>query len=640
MKRILTFTIVGLLFGGLSLQAEPVPAQRALEIGKRILAAQPATKAGTGQVRIVWDGETEFATKSALPPAFYVVARDGGGFVIIAGDDNATPVLGISDRNTFKVDGMPDNVKWWMERMKDYVRGSKTQTSEVESQWASLIETKAALPTDLISDEYLGSRTCEWDQRAPGNALAPTVTGQENQSVAGCVPVAMAEILTWHGWPNQGVGSSTAYTYTSGNNQSVTVPSYDLETNLVINAAGWEALQALKTKELYSSCSGTTRTNVENLVYACGVILGAKFNDSSNGGTSSSSAAIVAAFGEHMGYNKAAHREFLANQTSLNEWNNKLKLEVSKRPILYRGDSSTGTGNDSGHAYVFDGFAQLTYQGNVYDVFHVNFGWGGDCNGYYFSYYQDPDIPEHYIYQINLEALFDFYPDPTGSSNYINLVNYGGVPGLYFGQPYCDDNYFLVSYALSNNGSTYNGKLVAKLIDRAGNEKVVFDVYKDLNPSSGAPLTDIISDFQSGTYQFGLFLKVPDNTDVDVEFGDRIVLYCSTNAEMTSFKQITGPNDGTVVCELPLVSMPFIKTMSSYHLNDWFKLELMNYDSVYAGSLWTIIDPDGVEHASMLQMEKEFQLTKTGKYKIKVDVRPDDSSDVVETIVTHITVGD
>ena len=137
MKKILTLAIVGLLFGGLSLQAAPVPRERALEIGKKILAAQPATKAGTGQVRIVWDGE-EVATKSALPPAFYVVARDGGGFVIIAGDDNATPVLAISDRNTFKVEGMPANVKWWMERMKAYVRGSKEQRLDVQAEWVVL----------------------------------------------------------------------------------------------------------------------------------------------------------------------------------------------------------------------------------------------------------------------------------------------------------------------------------------------------------------------------------------------------------------------------------------------------------------------------------------------------------------------
>ena len=122
MKKIFALAVIGLVSGGL-LKEEPVPASRALEMGRRILSAQPATKSGAGAVRIIWDGETpDVTTKSAaLPPAFYVVARDGGGFVIIAGDDNVTPVLAISDRNAFKVEGMPDNVKWWMDQLKSYL---------------------------------------------------------------------------------------------------------------------------------------------------------------------------------------------------------------------------------------------------------------------------------------------------------------------------------------------------------------------------------------------------------------------------------------------------------------------------------------------------------------------------------------
>ena len=601
MKKILTFAWGILLFSGISLLAAPVPAERALEIGKKILAAQPATKAGTGQISIVWDGESsDVATKSSVQPAFYVIARDGGGFVIIAGDDNAQPVLAISPDGRFSTEGMPENVKWWMEQMKRYVRESKTQKPAVKEQWMRLAVTKSALPQTYISNEYMGSRTCEWDQAAPGNELAPTVTGQ-GQSIAGCLPLAMAEILTWHGWPNQGVGSSTAYNYISGNNQSVTVPSYDLAANLVIDNEGWEYLQALTTYSSYQSCTGSTLSNVQKLVYACGVILEAEFNDYEHGGTASSSADVPSAFGEHMGYNKAPNREFLSYQSSLAAWNNKLRTEITKRPVLYCGQSNS-TGNDAGHAYVFDGYASFNYEKISMEVFHVNFGWGGACNGYYQSNYQDTDTDEGYVYDHDFEALFDFYPDKTGETYSISFVNSYGVPGLAYSDGYDASNWFFVLYALRNSGSTYNGKLVAKLIDRFGNEKAVFDVYENLHPVEGDPLTDIITDFQPGEMQFGLYLKAPDGTTAG--FGDRIALYCSTNPEMTIFRQITGLNDGTVVCELPIVSNAFIKTQSSYRQNDWFRFELLNYDSVYAGSLWTIIDPDGVAFESMLQSER------------------------------------
>jgi len=628
MKKILVLAIISLLFSGLSLNATPVPRERALEIGKKILAAQPATKAGSGQISIVWDGE-EVATKSALPPAFYVVARDGGGFVIIAGDDNATPVLAISDRNEFKVEGMPDNVKWWMDRMKDYIRGSKTQAPEVETQWASLIGTKAALPEQYITNEYLGSRTCEWNQSAPGNALAPTVTGQE-QSVAGCLPLAMAEILTWHGWPNQAVGSSSAYTYESGNHVSVTIPSYNLASNIVIDQAGWEALQALKTNALYTSCSGDTRANLEKLIYACGVILGAHFNNGSYGGTSSSSAYVASAFGEHMGYNKAAYRDFLSYQSSLDQWNLKLKSEISRHPVLYCGQSSSGSGNDSGHAYVFDGFAMMNYEENEYDVFHVNFGWGGNCNGYYFSYYQDPAIPQGYIYKNDLEALFDFYPDRTGESFPVNFVDYADVPGLAFVDPFIVNAWFRVSFALINTGSVYNGKLIAKLIDRFGNKKTDIEIY-----TGGGGWTDLISDL-SYKKMSQLYLLVPGGTSID--FGDRIVLYCSTNPEMTIFRPLTGPNDGTIVCELPVMPVPFIKTDASYSVGDYFHFQLMNLDTQYMGTEWTITDPDKNKTSNIPQSQREFRLTKSGTYKIEAAVAPKVGAAVVETVVTYILV--
>ena len=78
MKRILSILLF--ILCSMSLQAAPVSPGRALDVAKKIFAAQPATKAGGGALRIVWDGE-DVATKAAVQPAFYVVARDGGGFV-------------------------------------------------------------------------------------------------------------------------------------------------------------------------------------------------------------------------------------------------------------------------------------------------------------------------------------------------------------------------------------------------------------------------------------------------------------------------------------------------------------------------------------------------------------------------------
>ena len=57
-----------------------------------------STRSGAGQLHVVWDGKTAADTQD---PAFYVIGRDGGGFVIIAGDDRVSPVLAFSDKGSF-----------------------------------------------------------------------------------------------------------------------------------------------------------------------------------------------------------------------------------------------------------------------------------------------------------------------------------------------------------------------------------------------------------------------------------------------------------------------------------------------------------------------------------------------------------
>ena len=162
MKRIITIIGAFFLFGGLTLQAAPVTPERALDVAKKVFAAQSATKS-VGNVKLIWDGEFDVTTKS-VQPAIYVVARDGGGFVIIAGDDNVEPVLAVSDHNEFKVEDMPANVRWWMDRMKAYVRSVRTQSPVVREKWDRLVSTKGMVDdgtnVTVVSDQL----TQEWGQ--------------------------------------------------------------------------------------------------------------------------------------------------------------------------------------------------------------------------------------------------------------------------------------------------------------------------------------------------------------------------------------------------------------------------------------------------------------------------------------------
>ena len=107
MKKILVVISLLAFFGSISVQAAPVSRERALDIAKKVLAAQPATKA-IGDVKLIWDGE-DVATKGAQP-AIYVFGRERGGFVIVAGDDNVSPPLALFSHNKFNFWGMAGRV--------------------------------------------------------------------------------------------------------------------------------------------------------------------------------------------------------------------------------------------------------------------------------------------------------------------------------------------------------------------------------------------------------------------------------------------------------------------------------------------------------------------------------------------------
>ena len=63
----------------------------------------------------------------------------------------------------------------------------------------------------------------------------------------------------------------------------------------------------------------------------------------------------------------------------------------------------------------------------------------------------------------------------------------------------------------------------------------------------------------------------------------------------------------------------------------------MNYDQLYAGTVWTITAPDGTVSSSP-HSDRDFELTQSGKYKIDAAISPASGEAVVEHVVTFITV--
>ena len=334
MKRSFILICILALFAAGKVYAEPVNPEKALQVAAKVFESRPATKAGTGTLSILWEGrQLEAAGTAAHTPAYYVITSSEGGFAIIAGDDNVRPVLALSYENSFQIAGMPEHVQKWMESLEVYVRTTDRQPADVARMWDAYTETKAPIITGL-TDEYMGSRTVQWNQSGPANEACPILPGETEHSVCGCLPLAVAEILVWFGYPTKGNGTPPSYImYYDGN--EVTIPGHELNTTYM-----WSDLQQLDEPREFYDCTGDVRANLAQLVYDCGLLVQASY---SPGGTGASEGDVVGPFGTYMGYSKAAHVEYKSFYAQ-SDWDAIMKAQVMDHPVMYCGFSTTAAG--------------------------------------------------------------------------------------------------------------------------------------------------------------------------------------------------------------------------------------------------------------------------------------------------------
>ena len=591
-KTILIFAFMGMAAG---LYAGPVSPEKALQVAERVLSVQ-STKA-SGDIRIIWDGESAATKADAQDPAFYVVGRDGGGFVIVSGNDNVRPVLALSYTNRFQVEGMPCNVSAWMERIKRYSRSANEATPEVKAQWELFEETKAGRVPDnpeTLTGVYYpkNTPTVEWDQTEPGNLLMPTVPHESERSVSGCVPLAIAEILTWFGYPEKGTGTVESYVTNAGSSYAKTIPAHELTTYY-----DWEGLQSLNTHENFQAqCSDGDTTelgwNAAHLIYDVGTLIQVNYSSS---GTAGNENRIVSQFSEHMGYSRNAVLRGREYGYPAWKWDQMLVEQVREHPVYYGGYSDGG----GGHAYVLDGYGY--YSGSV--VFHFNFGWSGMCNGFYTSDYQSPEDPrwpdEDFGRYSYVDALFDFAPDPDKQTSFVYELSYseGG---------------------LSIKGSGNNRSVSADRLFNSGNVSFsgavsLFRLDKDDSPDTNPLGTRNINNLSvyGTTSSCSISLSGASGTP---GLGDKYAFYYRPQGG--EYKQVWGHTASSAVAEVPVYPCAFIKTEAAYHVNDYFYFRLTNHDFTYEDAVWTITDPSR-ETTVCNQADDRFKLTKAGKYKIK-----------------------
>ena len=451
MKRF--FFLWFLFFSGIVL-AGNVSEDQARQIAVSFWQSAPVTRGGIPSLQMVFHSEDLVTRSSVQSPAYYVFDNTGGpGFVIVAGDDVAMPVLGYSFEHEFSKDNLPANLKAWLEYMRDEVNEARRSGAKAES-----VVTRAWSQVE-VGTPVVELETAKWNQMEPYNLLCPIVGGESTYT--GCTATAVAIVMRYHQWPEKGVGTLPGYKILRGE----VLPELPLG-----HTYDWKNMPL---EYPYLGYSQAEANAVAVLMRDCGWMIFSDYGPIGSVGTMASSYDIPSGLKTYMGYDKKA-RIISRNGYSTFEWNALMKGELdNSRPIIYAGFSVR-----SGHAFVLDGYTDQDY-------YRVNWGWGGYCDGYFLLTALDPEGQgaggSEGGYNTSQTAVIGIQKDDGGTNleelRYSERFNEQDLCGLIVDESVVSGRPFdLYSGCMKNSGSgTFTGELMFAVADKEGN--IIEELY-------------------------------------------------------------------------------------------------------------------------------------------------------------------
>ena len=333
--------------------AAPVDVNQAMTCGQKFVSNTLGKK--SAELSLAYTELSEAGNE-----ALYVFNYDGG-YIVVAADDRAHPVLGYGEGVSFDVDAIPDGLKYYLgyyaRQIQYAIDNDLAVEPEIADQWYWVA--KEGVVGKTRGEKAVSPLlTTTWNQDWPYNYYAPACNNYwtNNHCYAGCVATAMSQVMKYWNWPETGVGehSYTTSTYPgNGAALSVNFGNTTYEWNIMPNSC---------------STANAGAMAVALLMYHCGVSVDMDFDPNGSGAHTED---IPGAVIDHFRYASCTEVKYrdLYDRT---EWEDMLMAQLDLGfPMVY-----AGTDNSSGHAFNCDGY-------NAQRYFHFNFGWSGSYNNYY-----------------------------------------------------------------------------------------------------------------------------------------------------------------------------------------------------------------------------------------------------------------
>ena len=374
------FLTLSFLLAGMVANAAPINSAQALRNAQAFLQSKGINIQTKSMRRAPSANGTE-----ELAPYYVFNLGDDKGFVIASGDDRAYPVIAYSDTGSLELDNLPENVQYWLDFYKRRIEALKGLKTTGEGTTAK----SKRLPVTVVEPML----TSKWDQRHPFNLSCP-VNQNGKRCVTGCVATAMAQLMYHHRKysTRQVMADIPGFHQEWGDTVAVeTVPK-----GTVID---WNNMLDEYVVNNYTEAQAMA---VANLMLYCGISVDMFYGAYASGAFSSN---IVSALVRYFDYDEEVMEYDRCNYTD-EVWERMIYGELAKgNPVVYSGSDYY----NGGHAFVLDGCDADGYV-------HVNWGWGGFCDGYFL------------LTTDGYDKALDGYSE--GQSGIFGAIPYGAIPRL------------------------------------------------------------------------------------------------------------------------------------------------------------------------------------------------------------------
>ena len=401
MKKTLSIMLMLALFVG-QLIASPVDVNTARQLSLKYAQGNATKK--VANLDLAYTQTTESGAN-----ALYVFNFEGG-YLIMAADDVAQPILAFGEEGCFDANNIPDGLAYYLRhyaRQIEYaVTNNMTATPEISEQWEQIRRYGVIRSERATRGDVAPLISTNWNQDSPFNAYCPTGQGGPGgRAYAGCVATAMSMVMKRWNWPDHGQGSHS-YTPSGYATQTVDFENAYYQWNNMPNNVNNSNYQAIAL-----------------LMYHCGVAVDMQYGPQGSGAHSQD---VPDAIFNYFRYTKNANR-LDRDLYTRNEWEEILISNLQEGfPMYY-----SGAEGNSGHAFVCCGYRESDRK------FYFNWGWSGFNNNYFaidalntysgnFNDYQGViiDMIPDYVYDGLIPAVTDLEVVAENAHSNVGVVSW------------------------------------------------------------------------------------------------------------------------------------------------------------------------------------------------------------------------